>query len=121
MATSSNWKRPVIAIAVVVTLSLGVLAASLVALAGNSNSPSVINVTTVTSAEAAITPPTATTTGAPIETTRTATISPVKPQAPTTSTPARKISPRERLKLEALERSSPSPAEKRRLLELEQR
>ncbi len=49
LATSSNWKGPVIAIAVVVTASLGVLAASLVSLSGDSGSTVVIRKTVTTS------------------------------------------------------------------------
>jgi len=39
LATSSNWKAPIIAIATVAVLSLGVLAASLAVLAGSSSTP----------------------------------------------------------------------------------
>ncbi len=49
LATSSNWKGPVIAIAVVVVASLGVLAASLVSLSGSSGSAVVIRRTITTS------------------------------------------------------------------------
>jgi hypothetical protein len=124
LATSSSWKVPVIAIAVVVTLSLGVLAASLVSLAGNSNPAPVTDVTTVTNAETALTPPTTTTgvASAPSETARTATISPATPQTGTTTGPSRAIPLEERLhKLEVRERLSPSPAKKQRLLEQEAR
>lgn len=38
LAASPNWKKPIAALAVVVALSLGVIAAALVALAGNSTS-----------------------------------------------------------------------------------
>jgi hypothetical protein len=38
LAVSSNWRAPIIAVAVVAVLSLGVLAASLVKLAGGSSS-----------------------------------------------------------------------------------
>ncbi len=48
LATSSNWKGPIIAVAVVVVLSLGVLAASLVSLAGKSGSATVIRRTVTT-------------------------------------------------------------------------
>jgi peptidylprolyl isomerase len=63
LATSSNWRAPIIAVAAVVALSLGVLAASLVALAGESGSRTPAT-TTVTTAPAAGTPTTATTTSA---------------------------------------------------------
>ncbi len=58
LATSSNWKGPIIAVATVVVLSLGVLAASLVSLSGNSGSTVVIRRTVTTAAGAA---PTSTT------------------------------------------------------------
>ena len=48
LATSSNWKGPVIAVAVVVVASLGVLAASLVSLSGSSGSAVVIRRTVTT-------------------------------------------------------------------------
>ena len=63
LATSSNWRAPIIAVAAVVALSLGVLAASLVTLAGESGSRTPAT-TTVTTAPAAGTPTTATTTSA---------------------------------------------------------
>jgi len=47
LATSSNWKAPIIAIATVAVLSLGVLAVSLAALAGNFGS-SATHATTIT-------------------------------------------------------------------------
>ncbi len=65
LATSSNWKAPIIAVAVIVVLSLGVLAASLISL--NSDKTTTV-LRTVTTSQAVVTP-TATT------------------LAPTTSTP----------------------------------
>lgn len=66
LATTSNWKAPIIAVAVVATLSLGVLAASLVKLAGNSNSNTTTAIVSVTgpgaTATVAPTTPTSTTT-----------------------------------------------------------
>lgn len=53
LATSSNWKGPIIAVATVVVLSLGVLAASLVSLSGNSGSAVVIRRTVTTTPGAA--------------------------------------------------------------------
>ncbi|MGO8907259.1 MAG: FKBP-type peptidyl-prolyl cis-trans isomerase [Solirubrobacteraceae bacterium] len=49
LATSSNWKAPIIAIATVAVLSLGVLAASLTALAGDSGSSSTQATTVIAS------------------------------------------------------------------------
>jgi hypothetical protein len=126
LATSSNWKTPIIAVAVVVTLSLGVLAASLVALAGDSGSTTTAIVKITTTAPAASIP--TTTTAAPAPTT------PATPTASTTTpapgatgktepgaagTGVARLSPAlkvELLRLEATERNSPSPAIKRRLL-----
>jgi hypothetical protein len=56
LAMSSNWKGPIIAVAIVAALSLGVLAVSLVNLAGNSGR----TVTSVTVTKAAPVAPTAT-------------------------------------------------------------
>jgi hypothetical protein len=70
MATSSNWKGPIIAIAVVATLALGVLAASLVKLAGNFEStPAPTTVTVTTAAPAAVAPTTTATPTVPRATT----------------------------------------------------
>jgi peptidylprolyl isomerase len=52
LATSPNWKAPIIALAVVAALSLGVIAAALVKLAGNSSSPATPATTTVAAAPA---------------------------------------------------------------------
>ena len=74
LAMSSNWKGPIIAVAIVAALSLAVLAVSLVSLAGNSGSKTNATVSVVTSAgtatatsttPAATTPATATITGYP--------------------------------------------------------
>ncbi len=58
LAASPNWKAPVVAFAVVVALSLGVLAAALVDLAGGSGSSAPATTTTVTTS-AAVAPSTA--------------------------------------------------------------
>jgi peptidylprolyl isomerase len=88
LATSSNWRAPIIAVAVVVALSLGVLAASLVTLAGEFGSKTPVT-TTVTTAPAAGTPTTATTTpAAAIPTTATPTTSTPNAATPGASTPA---------------------------------
>jgi hypothetical protein len=89
MATSSNWKAPIIVVAVVATLSLGVLAASLVKLGGNFGSTPAPTTVTVTAAPAVVTP-TATTAAPPASTPTTAaptgsTTSPV-PASPGTAT-----------------------------------
>jgi hypothetical protein len=61
LAASPSWKAPVIALAAVVALSLGVLAAALVTLAGGSGHSTKAPVTViVTTAPAITTPPTAT-------------------------------------------------------------
>ena len=65
LATSPNWRAPIIAIAVVATLSLGVLAAALVKLAGNSGSPATPATTAVAGAASVTSPGTATETPAP--------------------------------------------------------
>ncbi len=57
LATSSNWRAPIVTIAVVATLSLGVLAAALVKLAGNFGTTTTPAPTTVT-APPAVVPPT---------------------------------------------------------------
>ncbi len=79
LATSSNWKAPIIAVAVVATLSLGVLAASLVKLAGNFGSTATSAAVTVTVTAGAVTP--TTTTAAPGTRTPSTTV-------PGTTTPA---------------------------------
>jgi hypothetical protein len=57
LAASPRWTAPIIAVAVVATIALGVLAASLVKLAGDSNSPPVPATTTVTVPAALTTTP----------------------------------------------------------------
>ena len=58
LAAAPNWKGPIAALAVVVALSLGVLAAALVTLAGGSGStaPTTATTTTVTTSPVAVTP-----------------------------------------------------------------
>jgi hypothetical protein len=65
LATSPNWKAPIIAVAVVWALSLAVLAAALVKLAGNSGSTKIHITGTVTTPAAVTSPSTATPTPAP--------------------------------------------------------
>jgi hypothetical protein len=65
LATSSNWKAPLIAIAVIATLALGVLVAALADLAGSSTKT--VNATIVTTVPAT-TPPAATTPTTPATT-----------------------------------------------------
>lgn len=65
LVASSNWKAPIIALAAVATLSLGVLAAALVYLAGGSASTTNITRTIVTAPASVTSPGTATTTPAP--------------------------------------------------------
>lgn len=133
LATSSNWKTPIIAVAVVVTLSLGVLAASLVALAGDSGPTTTAVVKITTTAPAATTP--TTTTAAPAPTTP-STTTPATPTASTTTpapgatgktqpgaagTGVAGLSPAlkaQLLRLEATERNSPSKAIKTQLLQI---
>jgi len=57
LATSSNWRAPIIAVAVVVVLSLGVLTASLLSLSGSSGSTVRRTVTTGPAATPATTSP----------------------------------------------------------------
>jgi hypothetical protein len=132
LATTSNWKTPIIAVAVVVTLSLGVLAASLVALAGDSG-PTTTAVVKITTTAPAATAPT-TTTAAPAPTTPTATTPAASTPTATTTTPAPGatgktepgaagtgvigLSPAlkaQLVRLEATERNSPSAALKKNL------
>jgi hypothetical protein len=56
LAAAPNWKAPIIAFAVLVALSLGVLAAALVELAGNSSPSATAAVRTVTTVSSASTP-----------------------------------------------------------------
>jgi hypothetical protein len=78
LAASPNWRAPLLGALVVAVLALGVLAAALVKLAGDSGSSAPPRTTTLTSAPAASTPATPTTT-TPTGTTSTS--------APTTATP----------------------------------
>ena len=81
LAASSNWKVPMIAVAVVAGLALAVLAAALVKLAGNSGSPATAVATSVTQPASVTSPGTATVPPAPSATAPSAT-------APSASTPA---------------------------------
>jgi hypothetical protein len=83
LATSPTWKAPIITLAVVAALSLGVLAAALVELAGNSGSKATSAIITVTS-PAAVTP-TPTTTAPASSAPATTPIGPST--APATTTP----------------------------------
>jgi hypothetical protein len=56
LAATPGWKAPIIALTVVVALSLGVLTAALVDLAGNSGSSAPATATTVTTAASAPSP-----------------------------------------------------------------
>jgi peptidylprolyl isomerase len=63
LAATSHWKAPIVAAAIVATLSLGVLAAALVKLAGNSSSTPTTTVTVpaaATPAPTTVTPPAST-------------------------------------------------------------
>ena len=80
LAMSSNWKRPVIAVATVAALSLGVLAAALVVLIGNFGGSSSTVTTTVSSVVVG--------SGAAISTGATTTPPASTPTAATTGTPA---------------------------------
>ena len=73
VASSSNWKAPIVAVAVVAAFALAVLAAALVKLAGNSGSPASAVATSVTRPASVTSPGTATTTPAPSATTPSAT------------------------------------------------
>jgi hypothetical protein len=79
LAATPNWKGPVAAIAVVAVLALGVLAAALVKLAGDSGSGSAPVTSTVTTAPATSTPVTPTTATPSVPTT-------IAPGAATTPT-----------------------------------
>jgi hypothetical protein len=84
LAASPAWKTPVIAFAVVVALSLGVLAAALVKLAGGDSGHAATAPTTIT-VTAPATTPTATVPTATVLTTTT-------PATPGTSTPSTTLS-----------------------------
>jgi hypothetical protein len=113
LATSSNWKAPIIAVAVIVTLSLGVLAASLVSL--NSDKTTTV-IRTVTTSQAVITP--TATTLAPTTSTPT-TITPPSTPGAATKTPgiASPALTKRITELEARQKSAKSAAEKARLHE----
>ncbi len=145
LAASSNRKAPILAFAVVALLSLGVLAASLVKLAGDSGSPGGTVTRTVIGAPAAAVPTTATAappasatgatgTGATAPGTKApgAAIPPASATAPVKTPPSTATSPgaavvrspaftRHLIELETERKRSKSPTEKRRLLELETR
>jgi hypothetical protein len=79
LAASPSWKWPVIALAVVVALSLGVLAAALVTLAGGSGHSKTAPTTVIVTTTPAVTTPTAT-------------VSPTTTAVPDTSTPTNGLS-----------------------------
>jgi hypothetical protein len=78
LAASPNWRAPLLLALVVAVLSLGVLAAALVKLAGGSGSSAAAPTTTVTSPAAATQTPSAT---------LPATSTPTKPPTATSTTP----------------------------------
>jgi hypothetical protein len=140
LAASSNWKAPIIAFAVLALLSLGVLAASLVKLAGGGSSGTTVTSTVIRAPTAAVptttTPPAstplpgtgatgtgATGTGATGSTTTPPAGASTPPGAssPGAGTTLPPATAQYLHKLEKLERKSSSPAEKRKLLELEAR
>jgi predicted nucleic acid-binding Zn ribbon protein len=92
LAATPDWKIPVAVIAVVVALSLGVLAAALVKLTGDSGSaatPVATTITTAAGAPAATATPTAPASTVPaVPTTAPSATTPTIPAAPTTSVPA---------------------------------
>jgi hypothetical protein len=123
LATSSNWRAPIVTIAVVATLSLGVLAAAIVDLAGGFGSTTTPTPTTVTAPPAVVPPTTSATPGtsapgatAPSPGTPTVTqpsaVIPTTPASPGTAN----LSPAVRAKLAELEnseRNSTSPVVKK--------
>ena len=85
LAAAPNWRAPLVTAAVLVALALGVLAAALVKLAGDSGPAPPARTTTVTTA-AAVTTPTPGATSTPLTTTAAPT-TPTTPRiSPTTST-----------------------------------
>jgi hypothetical protein len=85
LAATPNWKAPILAIAVVAVLALGVLAAALVKLAGGSSAASPPVTTTITAATApAMTAPAATT---PSSAATTPGAAATTPNSATTTTP----------------------------------
>jgi hypothetical protein len=89
LAASPNWQPPIAAIAVVLALSLGVLAAALIKLAGDSSSSATRATTTVTTHAAITSAPAATTPGAVIP----GAVIPGANGAPATSVPATSAAP----------------------------
>ncbi len=87
LAAPTNWKAPIVAIAVIATLALGVLAAALVKLSGGSNTTKAVApiIRTITVATTPTTP------GAIPTTPGAAT--PVTPGTPTTLTPGGTLAP----------------------------
>jgi hypothetical protein len=83
LAASPNWRAPLLVALVVAVLSLGVLAAALVKLAGGSGSSAAAPTTTVTSPAAATQTPSAT----PPATSTPTTTAPTKPPTATSTTP----------------------------------
>jgi hypothetical protein len=91
LAATPNWKAPIAAIAVVAALALGVLAAALVKLVGNSESTGAVVTTTIaTTPTAGVPASTPTATMPSVTTTATA---PPPTATPTTSTPTVKAQP----------------------------
>ncbi len=132
LATSSNWKAPIVAIALVAVLSLGVLAVALIALAGGFESSSSIPATTIVATRPAAVPaPTATTPATPAGATAPHGVTPTAtaphaaaprttgPSHPATSPAAGNSAPLriELHTLEVRERNSPSPIVKKRVAE----
>jgi hypothetical protein len=91
LAASPNWRAPLVGALVVAVLSLGVLAAALVKLAGDSGSGAAPRTTTLTSAPAASAPPATTPTSA--VTTSTGATTPSTAPAPATAPPSAATSP----------------------------
>jgi len=89
LAMSSNWKGPIIVVAMVAALSIAVIAISLVELAGSSGSSTTS--VTVTSTAAATTPAPTTAPATPVPTTPAATTK--RPAAVGTATPPARTSP----------------------------
>lgn len=78
LAAAPNWKKPIAALAVIVALSLGVIAAALIALAGNSTTTAG-TINTVTAPAAAV---------APAQTTPAPSATPTIATTPQTTAPA---------------------------------
>jgi uncharacterized paraquat-inducible protein A len=84
LAAAPDWKVPVVALAVVVVLSLGVLTAALVKLAGDSSSSSASTTTAAVVAPAPVAPAAV----APVATTPTAAPTPTAATTPTATAPS---------------------------------